>query len=251
MSVIRCYQQVIGNLLHPVGVLAVMRTTNGILAACLACLIAVATCWGQEYGTISGTVTGVDRAAVSGATVTAHYVCTKPCVLAMIMPQVKTDNAGHYKFEKLQYARWSVSAAKPEDNYPPVYISFYSVERQPEVELSAANRDITVDIKLAKKAGVLVGTVEDADTGLPLDANVEFRTNDPKRVLGGSGLTNARFRVLVPSNTPVSMRVYKDGYEDWFFTRNGAVVPIQLQPDEELPLQIKLKKRGSSDGSAK
>ena len=38
------------------------------------------------------------------------------------------------------------------------------------------------------------------------------------------------------------MKVYKPGYEDWFYTRNGVIVPIELRPDETLNLEIRLKK---------
>ena len=59
-------------------------------------------------------------------------------------------------------------------------------------------------------------------------------------------MTNARFRVLVPSDTLVLMKVSKPGYEDWFYTRNGVIVPIQRGPDEILNLEIRLKKSRDS-----
>jgi hypothetical protein len=38
------------------------------------------------------------------------------------------------------------------------------------------------------------------------------------------------------------MKVSKPGYEDWFYIRNGVIVPIELGPDETLNLEIRLKK---------
>ena len=94
---------------------------------------------------------------------------------------------------------------------------------------------------------MLVGTVADREIGIPMDANVDFRsTTDSRRWISGSGFTNARFRVLVLSDTPVLMKVSKTGYEDWFYTRNGVIVPIQLGPDETLKLEIRLKQSLSS-----
>lgn len=103
-----------------------------------------------------------------------------------------------------------------------------------------------LELTLRIKAGVLVGTVADRETGTPLDASVEFRSpTDSRRWISASGWTNVRFRVLVPSDTPLLMKVSQAGYEDWFYTRNRVIVPIQLGPDEILNLEIRLKKSSS------
>jgi hypothetical protein len=201
----------------------------------------------QQHGTISGTVLDRQGSVVAHATVTADYVCVTPCVKAMPLDQTESDDQGRYQFERLEYGRYSVSAEKPEENYPPLYYAFYSPEKQPEVDLSEINKEVTLDLVLSIKAGVLVGTVAESETGSPMDANVDFRsTTDSRRDVSASGWTNAKFRVLVPSDTPVLMKVSKPGYEDWFYTRNGVIVPIQLGPDEILKLEIRLKKSASS-----
>ena len=198
----------------------------------------------QQYGTISGTVLDRQGATVAHAKVTANFVCVTPCVKTRILDQTDSDDQGRYEFKRLEYGRYSVSAEKAEENYPELYSSFYSLEAQPEVDVSEANQNVTLDLVLKIKAGVLVGTVADGETENPMDANVEFRsTTDSRRGITGWGLTNARFRVLVPSDAPVLMKVSKPGYEDWFYTRNGVIVPIQLGPDETLSIEIRLKKR--------
>jgi hypothetical protein len=217
-----------------------------LLVAWMCSLGVVTAAWGEQYGTIGGTVLDRNGSAVSHAKVTAQYVCLTPCVMRMALAQTQTDEQGHYEFKRLQYGRYGVSAEKPEDDYPPLYLLFYCPEKQLEVDLSDTNKTVTLDLTMMAKAGVLVGTVDDGETGNPLDANVEFRsTTDPRRSLSGSGLTNARFRVLVPSDTPVVMKVSKPGYDDWFFTRDGVVTPVQLGPDETLELEIKLRKSSS------
>jgi hypothetical protein len=221
--------------------------TSRLLVAWIGCLGIVTAAWGeQQYGTIGGTVLDRNGSAVSHAKVTAKYICLTPCVMRMALDQTQSDEQGHYEFKRLQYGRYAVSAEKPEDDYPPLYLRFYCPETQPEVDLSDTNKTVTLDLTMRVKAGVLVGTVADVETGNPLDANVEFRsTTDPWRFLNGSGLTNARFRVLVPSDTPVVMKVSKPGYDDWFFTRDGVITPVQLGPGETLELEIKLKKVSS------
>jgi Carboxypeptidase regulatory-like domain len=206
----------------------------------------------QQNGTIAGTVLDRNGSAISHAKVTAQYVCLTACVMATALPQTQTDEQGHYELKRLQYGRYSVSAEKPEDDYPPLYLLFYCPEKQPEIDVSETNKTVTLDLTLTVKAGVLVGTVANSETGDPLDANVEFRsTTDPRRSLSGSGLTNARFRVLVPSDTPVVMKVSKPGYDDWFFTRDGVITPIQLGPGETLELEIKLRKASPQSSSTR
>ena len=164
----------------------------------------------------------------------------------MALDQTESDDQGRHEFTRLEYGRYSVSAEKPDENYPPLYLFFYCHEKPPEVNVSEANKNVTLDLVLTMKAGVLVGTVADSETGTPMDANVDFRsTTDPRRWIYGSW-TTATFRILVPSDTPVLMKVTKEGYDDWFYTRNGAIVPVQVGPDETLNLEIRLKKSPSS-----
>ena len=67
--------------------------------------------------------------------------------------------------------RYSVSAEKSEENYPPFYLAFYSPEKQPDVDVSEANKDVTLNLVLRIKAGVLVGTVADVESGALRTAN--------------------------------------------------------------------------------
>lgn len=205
----------------------------------------------QDNGSITGTVRYANGIAVPAATVTAKYICSGPCVMRTILPQEQTDNEGHYVFKRLSYGRYSVSAEKPEDGYPPLYLSFYTGEKQRETELSRTSKTATVDLKLSKKAGMVTGTVTDGDTANPIDAYVEFRdTADPRRSSLGRGLS-AQFSVLIPSDTPVLMKVSHPGYEDWWSTHHAVVAPIQVGSGETLNLEVKLKKVSSEPSPSK
>jgi hypothetical protein len=200
--------------------------------------------FGQGYGSIEGTLMDEGGMAVSGATVYAMRI-GRPTASAI--PTAETDAEGHYIFKRLDYGRYAVVPAKPADGYPtPFHVPNCTHVKYPEIELSDENHSAKLDLRFGKKAGVLVGTVTDADSGSPVDANVEFRCIvDPSQFVSGSGLTNARFRVLVPSNTPVSMTVSQKGFQNWQFTRNGVVEPILLAPSEILTLEIRLKKNSA------
>jgi|HubBroStandDraft_1064217.scaffolds.fasta_scaffold19223_1 hypothetical protein len=200
--------------------------------------------FGQGYGLIEGTLTDEGGMAISGATVYAMRI-GRPTASAI--PIAETDAAGHYIFKRLDYGRYVVAPAKPADGYPtPWYVPDCTQMKYPEIELSDENQSAKLDVRFGKKAGVLIGTVTDADRGNPVDANVEFRCIvDPSQFVSGSGLTNARFRVLVPSDTPVSMTVSQKGFRNWQFTRNGVVEPILLAPGEILTLEIRLKRNSA------
>jgi hypothetical protein len=204
----------------------------------------------QRYGSITGTVLDANGIAIPAAKVTAQYICVSPCVMHTALPQEQTDNEGHYVFKRLGCGRYSVSAEKPEDDYPPLYLWFYSGEKQPEVQLSGTSASVTVDLKLSKKAGIVVGTVADAETGNPIDAYVEFRATTDQRRFLGSGLS-AQFRMLVPSDTPVMMKVSHPGYEDWWFTRNAVIAPVQVGSGESLKIEVRLKKASSEQSQSR
>ena len=216
-----------------------------LLSLCLACCTTTFLFAQRNYGAISGTVTNSNGAAISHAKVTADYVCIVPCVKKMALNQTEADDQGRYQFIHLPNARYALSAEKAEDDYPPLYMRFYrGSSKLPEVVLSSRREVATVDLVLERKAGVLIGTVADADTGEPLNANVEFHCLDePTRDL--SRYANATFRILIPSDSAVSMRVYQAGYEDWQFTQSDKPSAIRLQPGEVVYLDVRLKRTGT------
>jgi len=76
-----------------------------------------------------------------------------------------------------------------------------------------------------------------------LNANVEFRwVSEPQNFLSGSGLANAQFRILVPSDVAVTMVVSLAGYENWSYATDTGPVKnaVLLVPGEELNLDIRL-----------
>jgi Carboxypeptidase regulatory-like domain len=206
----------------------------------------------QDYGSISGTVVDESGKSVQGASVYAHPM-DRP--MASIIPHATTDGSGSFTISMLDYGRYSVSAAKPDEGYPELYLAFYAGLRAslPVVRLSAKHQFASVALTLGSKAGILTGTVADAVTGKPLNANVEFRwALEPRNFLRGSGLTNAEFRILVPSNHPVTMVVSLESYENWRYQTDKSPLKnaILLRPGEELHLDIRLWPSDSRQTSA-
>jgi len=198
--------------------------------------------YGQGDGSIRGTVLDDSLAPVQGAS-----VCTQPLDRPVASPLRcdLSDDGGAYVISKLHYGKYSVSVAKPDEGYPQsdmtFYIGFHA--RLTVAKLSAQHQSASIVLHLGKKAGILKGTVADAVTGRPLNANVEFRwVSEPQNFLSGSGLANAEFKILVPSDVAVTMVVSLEGYENWSYkAADGSMRnAVLLRPSEEMILDIRL-----------
>jgi hypothetical protein len=213
-----------------------------LTTAFIGVLVAASLSFGQDNGSVHGTVEDESGIPVKGATVYANPL-DRP--MAGTIPQDISDENGSFSISKLDYGRYSVSAAKPDEGYPELNFAFYTGfhAKLSVIRLSAQHKSATVALHLGKKAGILKGTVADAITGKPLNANVEFRwVSEPQNFLSGSGLANAQFRILVPSDVAVTMVVSLAGYENWSYTTDTGPVKnaILLVPGEELNLDIRL-----------
>ena len=121
---------------------------------------------------------------------------------------------------------------------------FYSDGKFETVSLTSRRSAATVSIRLGPKAGILTGTVSDAVTGAPLNPCVEFRrAKKLGNFLSGTGLVNAKYRVLVPSNTDILMKVWYGGHKPWYYpgtTDKAQRRPVNLKPGEETNVEIRL-----------
>jgi hypothetical protein len=85
-------------------------------------------------------------------------------------------------------------------------------------------------------AGILTGTVIDAVTSAPLNPCADFRwAADPSNFLAGTGLVNAKFRTLIPSNAEVLWKVWLNGYKPWYYpgtTDRSAAESVRLEPGQ-------------------
>jgi hypothetical protein len=194
---------------------------------------------------ITGVIQGIVRDG-SDVPVVHATVYARPqgiFVFRAIEPHTETDREGRYRLE-VPFGQYSLAAGNPDEGYPDAlyYTFYYGHKRRHNVALSAKNSKATVNLRLAKKAGILVGTVTDASTGKPVNANVEFRwISDPTIAISGSGLANFQFRILIPSDTPLSMVISQSGYENWVYRNITHRLPLVLGPGESMNLDIRLK----------
>lgn len=193
-----------------------------------------------EAGLIDGTVVYSDGKPVNAATA---YATPLGRPLAAIIPHDKTNEAGHFaiRIPASWFGRFAVTAKKEDEDYPEMN-QFYSNGKFQTVTLTLRDPHATVTIRLGPKAGVLLGAVIDAVTGAALNPCVELRrASNPGNLLSGSGLIHRNYRLLIPSDAGVFVKIWLDSYEAWYYP--GTVVksaarPIRLRPGEERTLNI-------------
>lgn len=192
-------------------------------------------------GLIEGTVYYADGRPATGATVYSQPM-DRP--MAAIVPHAKTDDAGHFAIPHLWLGKFAVGAEKLDEDYPNMTMQFYSGGKFETVILTSAHTAATVSVRLGAKAGILTGTVADAVTAAPLNPCVEFRrASQLNNFLAGTGLVNAKYRVLIPSNTDVLMKIWFEGHKPWYYpgtTNKAQARPVNLKPGEETTLEIRL-----------
>jgi hypothetical protein len=103
------------------------------------------------------------------------------------------------------------------------------------VTLTAAAPEAETTIVLGLKAGVLTGQVADAATGQPLTATMELRgIDDPNRWI--STALHPEYRLLIPPNVAIGLRVSGEGYEDW-----SPDKPLSLASGQQTVMNVRLK----------
>lgn len=170
--------------------------------------------------------------------------------MAAKVPQADTDETGYFAIRRLWLGKFAVTAKKEDEDYPDMHSAFYSDGRFEAVTLTTDRPSATVTIRLGPKAGVLVGTVTDAVTGAPLNPCVDFRrASDPNNFLSGTGQVNAKYRVLVPSDRDVMMKIWYEGHLPWYYpgaNNKSEAKPLRLKPGEERILHIRLQPGNNS-----
>lgn len=223
------------------------QLVTSVLLVLMACVVAAMA--EERAGVIDGTVVYEDGKPAKGATV---YAVPLGRPLLAIIPHDDTDEAGHFAIHihRSWFGRFAVAAKKEDEDYPDTSEQFYSDGKFDTVTLTSRHPAANVTIRLGPKAGILVGTVADAVTGAPLNPCVDFaRASEPSNFLLATGLVNSKYRVLVPSNTDVLMKIWLEGYKPWYYPgtiNRSESQPVHLSPGEERTLDIRLQRGGVS-----
>jgi hypothetical protein len=196
-----------------------------------------------DAGLIDGTVCYDDGKPVKGATVNAVPL-GRP--MSTLIPYAQTDDTGYFAIHipRSWFGKVAVAAKKEDEDYPDMSMEFYNDGKFETVKLTSDRSVATVAIRLGPKAGVLLGTVADAVTGEPLSPCVELeRELEPKNFMRGSGLVKSKYRLLVPPEAGILVKMWLDGYKPWYYPGTidkSARQPVRLRSGEEMTVDVLL-----------
>jgi uncharacterized protein DUF6843 len=202
--------------------------------ACISLLFALGV-GAQDQGTglIRGTAVDENGSAMQGAMVNVRSAAAG-LIQHTLIRYVTTDAAGHFSIDRLDWGKYEVFAKKEDSAYPNTYFSFYDSGGIPEATITPTSPTADVHIRLGPKAGVLTGSVTNAETGAPVNAGFKLiRAASPDNWFSTSQAPN--YRVLLPSSTDVFLEVSAPGFKTWTLSH-----PLRLEPAAEMRLDIQL-----------
>jgi hypothetical protein len=188
----------------------------------------------HSTGLISGTAVDENGSPVQGALVNASSVAVPGIMQHTLIRYVLTDAAGRFSIDRLDWGKYELFTKKEGSAYPNTSFSFYFSGSIPEVTITPRSPTADVQIRLGPKAGILTGSVTNAETGAPVNAGFKLvRVSPANNWFSTSQASN--YRVLLPSSTDVRVEVSAPGYKTW-----ASSGPLRLQSGEEMRLDISL-----------
>ena len=213
-------------------------------------------------GVIYGTVLTQDGTPAKGLMLNAQPLGV---TLAMALPWAKTNDAGAYRFEHLQWGRYTVFGEDKEAGY-----SMFSTGaggaagHPPEVELTAEHPEAEFTVHLPPSAGFVLFHLTNRSTGAPISGvEVTVMSGDAAPKLIYSGGFSLPAPILVPSDRDLLLHVTSWGFQEWegsvgtgkyirIAPGNRLTLNVQLQPSnsitERIPAADPKKYQGIHDG---
>jgi hypothetical protein len=196
-----------------------------------------------KEGLIDGVVTYQDRRPAKDATVYAQPLGRG---MGAMIPHANTDESGHFVIHipRSWFGKFAVAAKKEDEDYPDMSKQFYSDGKIETVTLTSRHPNRTVTLRLGPKVGVLLGTVADAVSDAPLSPCVEFRrVAEPSNFLSASGWVKPRYKLLIPPDAEITVKISLDGYKTWYYpgtVDQTAAKSVRLAPGEKKTVDIRL-----------
>jgi len=210
---------------------------RSISIAAILLFLATLLCYAQSgrqalsLGRINGIVLNED-----GQPVTHARVCVSLAGSSKTECSVLTDEAGQFETQHLSMGTFYVFATKEEDGY-----SMQNQGSGQKVVLANQDPGANITIKLAPKAGMLIGTVRDSLTAEPVHRiRVAYISTDGGAT-GSTGEYTGEFRINLPTTSDFIVVVTAPGYKGWIYTDPSDQSPsIHLASGEQKSLDIEL-----------
>lgn len=187
----------------------------------------------DQLGRITGIV--LDE---NGQPMDRALVCSSAAGTSQSECRTFTDRTGQFEIQNVPMGATIVFASKDEDGYSPMN----QTHTQQTVTLTAQDPVANVTIKLAPRAGTLIGTVRDSVTGKPIGKHVNVTWMQTDGASSGSSGTSGQlgtFRVNLPTKD-LLVFVSAPGYKTWFYRDPSDQVELHLASGEQKSVDIEL-----------
>jgi hypothetical protein len=183
-------------------------------------------------GRITGTVLNENGRPIDHA-----FVCVSSSGSSHTECSVFTDPNGQFEIQHLPLGTSSVFATKEEDGY-----SAHSQAPGQKITLTSQEPSANVTVRLAPKAGTLIGSVKDSLTGKPVDKISVIYVAENGQGSGSAGVYAGEFRVNLPTTSAYLVFVSAPGYRTWFYTdpSDQSRVSLRLASGEQKSVDVEL-----------
>jgi len=205
---------------------------------------------GQEvkgYGSIEGTVLGVDGKALAYANIISESVSGVPSGPANI---ISTGEDGKFTLEHVPAGDNLVHAYKEEDGYPNTSFPVFAADLAaiPRVHVEPGETAHVV-ISLKSRGGRITGSIGDIHGTPIINSRIHITRDDDPRLFFATGPDEAgSFEFVIPK--PLRVWVTAPGYKPWYFAGDSSEhtsersKPLNVKPDSVKRMGIILQREG-------
>jgi hypothetical protein len=184
---------------------------------------------------IYGVVTGQDGHPARGMRLTVQPLSFG---FSGMIPHVRTNGAGEYRFENLRLGRYAVYADDKEAGYA-IYITAHD-GRVPEAELADEHREVELLVQLPPQAAFLTIKLTNQVTGGAIPAmRIKLTRADEHREMIFTMSGSSDQVVLIPPDRDLLLHVSSDGFREWQESV-GAGRPIHIASGTRVQLDVQL-----------
>jgi hypothetical protein len=161
--------------------------------------------------------------------------------LGNILPHVKTNDHGEYRFENLPWwGRYTVDADDEDAGYSIFSTGSAGYGHPAEVKLTPEHREAELEVYLPPKAGFLQIRLANRRTGLGISgmAVALMLAENPKSPWFSTSCYSNR-AVLIPPDKDLLLHVTSEGFREWDESA-GRGKPIRLSSGSRLTLLVQL-----------
>ena len=160
-----------------------------------------------------------------------------------VLPHVKTNQAGEYRFKNLDFGEWGLYAQDDEAGYSSFSTGGYgSAGSFSEVELTAEHPQANLLVTLPPKAGFVHVHLTNRETGAVVSTmRVELMLAETPDVLAFRMEGESSKVILVPPEKHLLLHVTADGFHEWRESA-GTGKLIYLPSGAQLKLDVQLER---------